>query len=138
MAKQATIPKKKIGIMQEAVLQQDGEGSWSLKDNAKEALTTLSKHSEKIIVYATVSSEEDVRKILDKNSVPYDEVKKLEGDAEFVITGKNSQSVNNWETWTMSSIGEQLTRQDPKPEDTQKKFNKGIGAWLHDQVTCSC
>lgn len=134
--KKKNIPKQRIAIMQEAIAEKSGEGSWSLKANVKEALTTLKDHSESVTIYATQSSAEDIKSMLDKAEVPYTDVKKLEGDPQFIITGKNSETVREWETWTLSSIGAELARTEKKPEDTQKKFNKSFGAWLHDAVSC--
>lgn len=133
--KKVKIPKKKIAVLQDAVLEKDSEGSWNVKTNAKEAMTTLKENSTSLTVYATQSSIEDVKNLLDKAEVPYSEVLKMEGDPEFVITGNNSHPVREWETWILSSIGESLAHQEKKPEETQKKFNKSLGAWLHDAIT---
>ena len=130
--KNVQIPKKKIAVLQEAVLEKGAEGSWTVKAKAKEALTTLKEHSASLTVYATQSSVEDVKALLDKAEVPYTDVVKMEGDPEFIIAGENADCVREWETWTLSSIGEKLARQEKKPEETQKKFNKSLGAWLHD------
>lgn len=134
--------KKAFGVMQEALLEKASDGSYSVREMAKEGMTTLKKHSTQLIVFCTSSSVEDVTDFLQKNDIPYDKVVKLEEQFDYLVTGKDqSVSVYNWEG-ALDDLGWKIShKKDEEPEDKQKKADKSFGRWFEEQVKsigCVC
>lgn len=134
------IEKKAFGIMQEALFQKDGDGSYTVREMAKEGMTTLKKHSTQLTVFCTDSSVEDVTELLKKNEIPYDKVVKLEEKFDYLVTGKEqSVSVYSWES-ALDDLGWKIShKKDEEPEDKQKKADKSFSRWFDEQVkNCGC
>lgn len=134
------IEKKSFGIMQEALFQKDGDGSYTVREMAKEGMTTLKKHSTQLTVFCTDSSVEDVTELLKKNEIPYDKVVKLEEKFDYLVTGKEqSVSVYSWES-ALDDLGWKIShKKDEEPEDKQKKADKSFSRWFDEQVkNCGC
>ena len=133
------IEKKSFGILQEALFEKDANGVYSLRDMAKEGMTTLKKHSTQLTVFCTDSSVEDVTELLKKNDVPFDKVVKLEDKVDYLVTGKDqSVSLYNWEN-ALDDLGYRISHHQPqKQEDKQKKADKSFGRWFDQQVKGCC
>lgn len=134
------IEKKAFGIMQEALFQKDGDGSYTVREMAKEGMATLKKHSTQLTVFCTDSSVEDVTELLKKNEIPYDKVVKLEEKFDYLVTGKEqSVSVYSWES-ALDDLGWKIShKKDEEPEDKQKKADKSFSRWFDEQVkNCGC
>lgn len=130
------IEKKSYAILQEALFEKDGNGSYSPREMAKEGMTTLKKHSTSLIVVCTSSSVEDVTALLKKNDIPYDKVVKMEATFDYLVTGKDqSVSVYSWES-ALDDLGWKVSHQkgDDKAEDKQKKADKSFGRWFDEQL----
>ncbi len=114
--KHMKIEKKSYAILQEALFEKDGNGSYVPRDMAKEGMTTLKKHSTSLVVVCTDSSVEDVTELLKKNEIPHDNVIKMEGKFDYLVTGKDqSVSVYSWESALDDSVVSKETRQSTAP-----------------------
>ena len=138
--KQKKIEKKAYAIMQEALFEKQADGSYSVRDMAKEGMTTLKKHSTNLVVVCTDSSIEDVTELLKKNEIPHDKVIKMEEKFDYLVTGKEqSVSVWSWES-ALDDLGWKVSHKE-EPEDKQKKADKSFGRWFDEQVKnigCIC
>ena len=134
------IEKKAYAILQEALFEKQGDGSYGVKDMAKEGMTTLKKHSTSLVVVCTDSSIEDVTELLKKNEIPHDKVIRLEEKFDYLLTGKEqSVSVWSWES-ALDDLGWKVSHKkgDAEPEDKQKKADKSFGRWFDEQVKSCC
>ena len=138
--KHKKIEKKAYAITQEALFEKQPDGSYSVKDMAKEGMTTLKKHSTSLIVVCTDSSVEDVTELLKKNEIPHDKVIKIEEKFDYLVTGKEqSVSVWSWES-ALDELGWKVSHKkgDEEPEDKQKKADKSFGRWFEEQANKCC
>ena len=138
--KNKKIEKKAYAITQEALFEKQPDGSYSVKDMAKEGMTTLKKHSTSLIVVCTDSSVEDVTELLKKNEIPHDKVIKIEEKFDYLVTGKEqSVSVWSWES-ALDDLGWKVSHKkgDEQPEDKQKKADKSFGRWFEEQANKCC
>ena len=137
--KQKKIEKKAYAVMQDALFEKDESGSYSVREMAKEGMTTLKKHSTQLTVICTESSVEDVTELLTKNEIPHDKVIKLEEHFDFLVTGEdNSVRAYSW-TGALDDLGWKQAREPKKPEDKQKKADKSFSHWFDEQVkNCGC
>ena len=132
------IEKKAYAVMQDALFEKDSNGAYSVREMAKEAMTTLKKHSTHLTVICTDSSIEDVTGLLTKNEIPHDKVIKMEENFDFLVTGENSVRAYSW-TSALDDLGWKQAREPQKPEDKQKKADKSFSHWFDEQVKgCGC
>ncbi len=137
------IEKKAFGIMQEALFQKDTDGSYTVREMAKEGMVTLKKHSTQLVVFCTDSSVEDVEELLKKNEIPYDKVVKMEEKFDYLVTGREqSVGVYSWES-ALDDLGWKISHhKEEEPENKQKKADKSFSRWFDDQVKncgiCEC
>ena len=138
--KHKKIEKKAYAITQEALFEKQADGSYSLRDMAKEGMTTLKKHSTSLVVVCTDSSIEDITGLLKKNEIPHDKVIKMEEKFDYLVTGKDqSVSVYSWEG-ALDDLGWKVSHKkgDEQSEDKQKKADKSFGRWFEEQVSKCC
>lgn len=138
--KQKKIEKKAYAIMQEALFEKQSDGSYAVREMAKEGMTTLKKHSTSLVVVCTDSSIEDVQGLLKKNEIPHDKVIKMEEKFDYLVTGKDqSVSVYSWES-ALDDLGWRVSHKkgDNEPGDKQKKADKSFGRWFEEQAKICC
>jgi len=118
--KHKKIEKKAYAVMQDALFEKDESGSYSVREMAKEGMTTL-------------------KELLTKNEIPHDKVIKLEEHFDFLVTGEdNSVRAYSW-TGALDDLGWKQAREPKKPEDKQKKADKSFSHWFDEQVkNCGC
>ena len=136
------IEKKAYGVVQDALFEKQGDGSYKPLDMAKEGMTTLKKHATQLTVICTDSSVEDVENLLKKNEIPYDKVIKLDEKFDFLVTGKDSNTVQTY-SWpsALDDISYKLSReQKVEKKDDQQKCDSALSRWFKDEKNriCSC
>lgn len=120
------IVKKAYAVMQDALFEKDGTGAYKPREMAKEGMTTLKKHSTKLIVVCTDSSIEDMTDLLTKNDIPHDKVIKLDETFDFIIMGEdNTVRAYSWEG-ALSDIGWKLTHEPEHKPDMQQKADNSL------------
>ena len=135
--KQKKIEKKAYAVMQDALFEKDESGSYSVREMAKEGMTTLKKHSTQLTVILKDESRY-VFELLTKNEIPHDKVIKLEEHFDFLVTGEdNSVRAYSW-TGALDDLGWKQAREPKKPEDKQKKADKSFSHWFDEQVKNCC
>lgn len=117
--------KQSYAIMQDAIFEKDDKGSYQPIDMAKEGMNTLKSHSTKLTVICNESSESDMKALLDKNEITYDEVKKIDAEFESIIGGKKDFNLSGSWTGLLSNIGWELSH-EKKTEDKQKKADSSF------------
>lgn len=63
--------KKKVKVDEHCIITTDGKGQRTLVAAAKEALTTLSKNNVDVTVFLRDTPEDEARKFLESNNVPF-------------------------------------------------------------------
>lgn len=120
------IVKKAYAVMQDALFEKDGTGSYRPREMAKEGMTTLKKHSTNLIVVCTDSSIEDMTDLLTKNDIPHDKVIKMEENFDFIIMGDdNTVRAYSW-TGALEDIGWKLSHEPASKPDTQQKADNSL------------
>lgn len=120
------IVKKAYAVMQDALFEKDGTGAYKPREMAKEGMTTLKKHSTKLTVVCTDSSVEDMTDLLQKNSIPFDKVIKLDENFDFIIMGENSSvRAYSWDG-ALSDIGWKLSHEPQSKPNMQEKADNSL------------
>ena len=125
--------------MQDALLEKDGNGSYKVADMSKEGMTTLKKHATKVVVLCMESSVEDVKNLLDKSEVPYDDIQKIDGNFDFIVCGKDkAMKAYSWPS-VLDDIGYQLSKHPEKEVDRQKQSDSSLERWFkNEEKKCQC
>lgn len=124
--KEKKIVKKAYAVMQDALFDKDGTGAYKPRKMAKEGMTTLKKHSTKLIVVCTSSSTEDMEELLKKNEIPYDKVIKLDETFDFIIMGEDDTvRAYSW-TGALSDIGWKLTHEPENKPNMQEQADNSL------------
>lgn len=133
------IPKKAYAVMQDALFEKAGDGSYKAREMAKEGMTSLKKHATSLIVVCTESSIEDITSLLKKNEIPHDKVIKIEDHFDYIVLG-NDNSVRAW-SWTgaLEDIGWKLTHEPETKADAQEKADNSLEHFFKKaKETCDC
>ncbi len=133
------IPKKAYAVMQDALFEKAGDGSYKAREMAKEGMTSLKKHATSLTVVCTDSSIEDVTALLKKNDIPYDKVIRIEDHFDYIVMG-NDNSIRAW-SWTgaLEDIGWKLKNEPENKPDAQKKADNSLEHFFKKvKDTCNC
>ena len=133
------IVKKAYAVMQDALFDKDGTGAYKPREMAKEGMTTLKKHSTKIVVVCTSSSAEDMEELLKKNEIPYDKVIKLDETFDFIIMGEDDTvRAYSW-TGALSNIGWKLTHEPENKPNMQEQADNSLEHFFKKaKESCVC
>lgn len=137
--KEKNIVKKAYAVMQDALFDKDGTGAYKPREMAKESMTTLKKHSTKLIVVCTSSSAEDIEELLKKNEIPYDKVIKLDETFDFIIMGEDDTvRAYSW-TGALNDIGWKLTHEPENKPNMQEQADNSLEHFFKKaKESCSC
>lgn len=137
--KDKKIVKKAYAVMQDALFDKDGTGAYKPREMAKEGMTTLKKHSTKLIVVCTSSSAEDMEELLKKNEIPYDKVIKLDETFDFIIMGEDDTvRAYSW-TGALSDIGWKLTHEPENKPNMQEQADNSLEHFFKKaKESCTC
>ena len=137
--KDKKIVKKAYAVMQDALFDKDGTGAYKPREMAKEGMTTLKKHSTKLIVVCTSSSAEDMEELLKKNEIPYDKVIKLDETFDFIIMGEDDTvRAYSW-TGALSDIGWKLTHEPENKPNMQEQADNSLEHFFKNASKgCAC
>lgn len=137
--KEKKIVKKAYAVMQDALFDKDGTGAYKPREMAKEGMTTLKKHSTKLIVVCTSSSAEDMEELLKKNEIPYDKVIKLDDTFDFIIMGEDDTvRAYSW-TGALSDIGWKLIHEPENKPNMQEQADNSLEHFFKKaKESCTC
>lgn len=137
--KEKKIVKKAYAVMQDALFDKDGTGAYKPREMAKEGMTTLKKHSTKLIVVCTSSSAEDMEELLKKNEIPYDKVIKLDETFDFIIMGEDDTvRAYSW-TGALNDIGWKLTHEPENKPNMQEQADNSLEHFFKNaSKNCVC
>lgn len=127
------IEKKSYVVLQDALFEKDGSGAYKPKVMAKEGMTTLKKHSTKLVVMCINSSVEDITSLLKNNDIPFDKVIKAEEDFDFFIMG-DERSIKTW-SWesALSDIGYKLSHDPDNKPNMQEKADNSLESFFRKE-----
>lgn len=137
--KDKKIVKKAYAVMQDALFDKDGTGAYKPREMAKEGMTTLKKHSTKVVVVCTTSSAEDMEELLKKNEIPYDKVIKLDETFDFIIMGEDDTvRAYSW-TGALGDIGWKLTHEPENKPNMQEQADNSLEHFFKKaKESCVC
>ena len=137
--KEKKIVKKAYAVMQDALFDKDGTGAYKPREMAKEGMTTLKKHSTKVVVVCTTSSAEDMEELLKKNEIPYDKVVKLDETFDFIIMGEDDTvRAYSW-TGALNDIGWKLTHEPENKPNMQEQADNSLEHFFKKaKESCTC
>lgn len=137
--KEKKITKKAYAVMQDALFDKDGTGAYKPREMVKEGMTTLKKHSRKLVVVCTDSSVEDMTDLLTRNEIPFDKVIKMDETFDFIIMGEdNTVRAYTW-TGALGDIGWKLTHEPEHKPNLQEEADNSLEHFFRKvKSECCC